>query len=57
MEDHIVEGGVPVDLVRAVEGGQSGIDHAHMRGLGTTWRRSDRRLTSLYTREFPDGVR
>ena len=50
-------GEFPPATRRAGEGGQSGIDHAHMRGLGTAWRRSDRRLTSLYVREFPDGVR
>ncbi len=42
MEDHCVEGGcgphMPPDDARADEWSQSGIDHAHMRGLGTAWR-------------------
>ena len=41
-EDHCVEGGCsphrPPDDARADEWSQSGIDHAHMRGLGTAWR-------------------
>ena len=43
----------PPKDARADERRQSGIDHAHMRGLATAWRRYDRRLTSLYRREFP----